>query len=185
MKNSLWMIAMCGLMAGCLSQPEAKVVPAEPAGEFSNLTIDLGVVVSDIDAAAKFYTQVIGFKEVKGFFVPAEMGRDAGLADSKPLGIRVFHLGEGPGATSLKLMQVEGSKPARQDQAFIHSTLGFSYITIRVKDTTVAMARLKQHGIKPLAKGPYALPAGFPQGIYLTVIRDPDGNFVELVGPKS
>ncbi len=54
-----------------------------------------------------------------------------------------------------------------------------------INDTNVAMERLKKAGVKPLAKGPVALPKPLPQGVYLTVVRDPDGNIVELVGPKS
>jgi hypothetical protein len=29
------------------------------------------------------------------------------------------------------------------------------------------------------------LPEGFPQDLGLVVLRDPDGNFVELVGPHK
>jgi hypothetical protein len=47
------------------------------------------------------------------------------------------------------------------------------------------LKRLEKAGVKPLAKGPVALPEPLPQGIYLTVVRDPDGNIVELVGPKD
>jgi len=36
-----------------------------------------------------------------------------------------------------------------------------------------------------LAKCPLALPKTTSSESYLTVFRDPDGNFVELVGPKQ
>jgi catechol 2,3-dioxygenase-like lactoylglutathione lyase family enzyme len=68
---------------------------------------------------------------------------------------------------------------------FIHSQRGYSYITIEINDTNAALKRLEKAGVKPLAKGPVALPKPLPQGIYLTVVRDPDGNIVELVGPKA
>jgi hypothetical protein len=30
-----------------------------------------------------------------------------------------------------------------------------------------------------------ALHAGFPEGIFLTLVRDPDGYMIELVGPRQ
>ena len=47
------------------------------------------------------------------------------------------------------------------------------------------MARLEKAGVKPLAKGPVALRSPLPEGVFLSVVRDPDGNLVELVGPKA
>lgn len=159
-------------------------VPSEPS-EFARATIDLGVVVSDIEKAATFYTESIGFKEVAGFKVGADFATDSGLTDNQPLSIRVFVLGEGESATKLKLMQLPGVKSATSKSESIHAQLGFSYITVFVNDTNAAMARLKKTGVTPLAKGPVPLPKGFPEGIFLTVVKDPDGNFVELVGPKK
>ena len=49
----------------------------------------------------------------------------------------------------------------------------------------VSLERLKKMSVKPLAKGPVPLPKGFPEGVFLTVVKDPDGNFVELVGPSG
>lgn len=153
--------------------------------EFAQTTIDLGVVVRDVEKSAKFYTEVIGFTEVDGFSVPADFATDVGLTDSKPLDIRVFVLGEDKSATRLKLMQLPGVLSNKVDNEHIHSSLGFSYITVHITDTTAAMARLKKAGVKPVAKSPVELPKGFPEGIFLTVVRDPDGNLVELVGPKK
>jgi predicted enzyme related to lactoylglutathione lyase len=44
-----------------------------------------------------------------------------------------------------------------------------------------AVARAAKAGASPIAKCPYLLPSGQ----YLTIYRDPDGNMVELVGPKN
>ena len=155
---------------------------AEPV--FPRTTIDLGCVVSDLDASVRFYTEGIGFREVKGFDVPADLARDAGLTDSKPLSIRVLVLGAGDGATKLKLMQVAGAAPRTGDTDFIHSHTGFRYLTIVVADTDAALTRLAKLGVKPLAKSPVALPADLAPGMHLTCVRDPDGNIVELIGPR-
>ncbi|NCG27797.1 MAG: bleomycin resistance protein [Verrucomicrobiales bacterium] len=154
-------------------------------GDFMGPTIDLGCVVSDINGSVKFYTEAIGFKVVGGFKVPSDFAENAGLTASKELDIKVLSLGgaEGEGVTKLKLMEVKGSG-GKADQSYIDSTLGFSYITIFVKDTDKALARLKKAGVKPIAKGPVTLPNNLDPSLSLTIVRDPDGNFVELVGPK-
>lgn len=153
--------------------------------EFSSKTIDIGMVVSDIEKSVKFYTEVLGLKEVTGFSVPGEYAGKVGLSDNQKLDVRVLTLGDGQGATKLKLMQfpkVESKKPRNR---FIHTTLGVSYITLHVTDTKAAVARLKKHEVKTLKKSPLPLPPPLPSSVFLTMVRDPDGNFVELVGPSK
>ena len=180
LKRSLAILAVA-ITAGMFN---TSLLSAEES-EFSSATIDLGCVVSDIEKSVNFYTKAIGFKEIPGFSVPGDYASKVGLTDGKDLTIKVLKLGEGPAATSLKLMQVKGARSKQTDNSFIHSQLGFSYLTIRVKDTTKALERLDKAGVKPIARGSQELPPSLGSGVYLTIVRDPDGNFVELVGPKS
>ena len=152
--------------------------------EFGSPTIDIGVVVGNLEKSVEFYTRAIGFKEVQGFSVPGDFAKKSGLTDGKPLDIRVLVLGEGAGATKLKLMQVAGSKSKKSDNTHIDSQLGFSYLTIVVKSTDAALTRLEKAGVKPVADGPAVLPKNLNPELSLTIVRDPDGNLVELVGPK-
>ena len=154
--------------------------------EFIKPTIDIGCVVSDLDRSIKFYTNAIGFKVAGEFSVPGDFAKDSGLTNSKELNIKILTLGgsDGEDATKLKLMQVKGSG-GKADHKSIDSTLGLSYITIFIKDTDKALAKLKEAGVKPIAKGPVTLPENLDPSLALTIVRDPDGNFVELVGPKS
>jgi len=175
---------MISLLVTSMLATMAAVHGAEPVA-FPRTTIDLGTVVSDLDKSVRFYTDGIGFRELKGFDVSADVAAAAGLTDSKPLSIRVLVLGEGPGATKLKLMQVAGASPRTGDTDFIHSHTGFRYLTITVDDTTAAVERLAKLGVKPLAKSPVALPESLAPGMHLTCVRDPDGNIVELVGPRK
>ncbi len=164
----------------------SSFVPAAEPGSFPSVTIDLGTVVADLPKSVRFYTEGIGFTEVGAFDVPAEVGAAAGLTADKPLSIKVLALGEGAGATKLKLMSVAGTTPRGGDNEFIHSHTGFRYLTIMVADTTAALERLSKLGVKPIAKSPVLLPESLVPGkMYLTVVRDPDGNFVELIGPKK
>jgi len=156
---------------------------APQESEFAKVTIDLGCVVSDIDASVKFYTEAIGFSEAGGFEVSPEFAKESGLTDSKQLKVKVLNLGKGEGATGLKLMQIDGesAKPAND---YINTTLGFSYITIVVKSTDDALARLEKAGVKPIANCPVTLPENINPDLALTIVRDPDGNLIELIGPK-
>lgn len=149
--------------------------------EFDKPTIDIGVVVSDIDASSRFYSEAIGFTNTSSFDVPGDFAKKSGLTDSRPLEIQVFQLGEGEGATSLKLMEVAGSDSKKVDHSYIDSSLGFSYLTIYVKSTTAASQRLEKAGVKPVAEGPVAIEG---TDLFLTIVRDPDGNLIELIGPK-
>ena len=161
------------------------VARAEDASEFSSKTIDVGVVVTDVAKSVKFYTEAIGCTELPGFSVDGPYTSEVGLTDgSEGLDIHVLVLGDAPGATKIKLMQF-AKTPKADDNKFISSQLGYRYLTIFVSDTNAALARLKKAGVSPLAKSPQTLPKGLPQDVYLTLVKDPDGNIVELVGPKK
>ena len=56
---------------------------------FSEPTIDLGCVVSDLDAAVEFYTEAIGFKEAGGFQVDGDYAKEVGLTNGETLDIKV------------------------------------------------------------------------------------------------
>ena len=66
--------------------PALSGFAAEPVA-FPSATIDLGTCVTDIEKSVRFYTEGIGFREVPGFAVPAELAAAAGLTDTKPLAI--------------------------------------------------------------------------------------------------
>jgi len=160
----------------------ADSTPEPAPSDFTRTTIDLGVHVSDIEASADFYANVIGFTEVEGFTVSAEMATAAGLTDQQPLAVRVFVLGEGASATQLKLMEIPGVETTTGDPSYVHSQLGFRYLTIFVRDGNEALARLRAAGVEPIADTPILIGED-PSGDYLTVVRDPDGNLIELIGP--
>lgn len=173
-------LTVLGVAALCIAA--ARTDSQDTPSEFSSGTIDFGVVVRDVQKSVDFYTDLIGFTEVPGFAVDAEFCRTAGLTDGHPLTIRVLTLRKGDGATNLKLMSLPKVESKDADNAFIHSQLGYSYITIRTVSLQPALERLKRAGITPLAEGPIPLPGAGADGPHLAVVRDPDGNLVELIG---
>jgi catechol 2,3-dioxygenase-like lactoylglutathione lyase family enzyme len=170
------------LFISCISAQAQK----PEKSNFAKQTIDMGIVVTDIKKSLKFYKEIIGFSEKEGFKVTGKFPNAVGLTDGSPLSIHVLTLGEEEHATSLKLMQVESQKPARLiKQPHIHTIAGLSYLTIFVKDVDLVLKRAKQLGYKPYAKSPQILPEGLPQDVCLLMLKDPDGNFVEIVGPLT
>lgn len=155
------------------------------AQEFASTTIDIGVCVTDPEKSAKFYTEVIGMKEVPGFDVPAEFAGAIGLTANKELKVRVFTLGEGEKAAKLKLGYIPGTTPKKSDNEFLHSQTGVRYITLMVSDQTPVLERIKKAGVKTVGKTPAAIPDSIAKGMWITIVRDPDGNLIELVGPKK
>ena len=162
------------LLAGAAGTSETK-------SDFPKTTIDLGIVVSNVEKAAQFYKNAIGFTELSGFDVSKEMGGDAGLSDYQPFQVRVLVLADEASATRIKIMEFSEAPGKKVDNRFIHSSLGFSYLTISVSGMTAALERAKKAGVLPV-KEPYQLGTG---NYYLTLVRDPDGNFIELLGPKK
>ena len=161
------------ILSGCAVRSKQK-------SEFASTTIDVGIVVSDVEKAAQFYKNALGFTEVPGFDVSAEMGGGSGLTDNQPFHVRVFVLGDEPTATKIKLMQFPQTPGKNVDNQFIHSSLGYSYMTIFVTDMAASVERAKKAGAT-VVKEPYKLGGNN----YLTLVKDPDGNIIEFVGPTK
>jgi lactoylglutathione lyase len=171
---SLVMLALLTCLAPATQASEA-------AAEFSKGVIDIGIVVSDAARTAQFLTNAIGFTEVKGFSVTPELGKKIGLVDGHPVDVRVFKLTDGAQATSIKVLSFPQAGGKKADQAFIHSTLGMRYLTLYVNDMSRTLERLKAAKVKTLGETPLDLGGGN----YITVVRDPDDNFIELIGPMK
>jgi catechol 2,3-dioxygenase-like lactoylglutathione lyase family enzyme len=152
---------------------------------FSDVTMDLGIVVSDLDESVRFYTNVVGLEKTGGFAVGQSFCRDAGLTDGHDLDIQVLSPNGDAAGTSVKLMELPGVASRKGDHRFIHSQLGYSYLTFHVTDIEAASRRMKTAGVKAVGSEQVRVPLDTPVPIFLTVIADPDGNLIELVGPKA
>ena len=63
------------------------------AGEksnFANQTIDIGLVVTDIEKSLQFYKEVVGFQEKDGFKVSGKFPKLVGLTDGTELNIQCY-----------------------------------------------------------------------------------------------
>ncbi len=149
-------------------------------GEFSENVIHLGVVVEDLDAALAFYTNVIGMTETGGFKVDEDFAVRSGLTDGPPLDVKVLRLEDSPQATQWKLMSF-GKEAAHRTPAHIEDDTGVQYITIMVNDLTPFIERIRKHNVPLLGETP--VPLG--EDRHFVLVQDPDGTFVELIGPMK
>lgn len=155
----------------------ANPLAAAP-GEFSSTTIGVGVIVSDLEESLSFYTDVVGMVRTGSFDVGEDFAKKSGLSNGVPLHVEVLRLGEGEDATQWKLMTF-GNRAKKQKNRFIYDHTGMQYITINVTNLTPFVERIKKHKVKLLGETP--TPLGSDQ--HFVLIKDPDGTFVELIGP--
>jgi catechol 2,3-dioxygenase-like lactoylglutathione lyase family enzyme len=153
---------------------------AENAGEFTKPVIDVGMVVKDQARTASFLTNAIGFKEVPGFSVTPELGKKIGLTAGHAGTVRMFVLDGPEPATRIKVLSFPDAGAKASDQTYIHSVFGMRYFTIFVNDLTRAVERLNRAGVRLEGETPVDLGGG----TFIVVVRDPDGNFFELIGRK-
>ena len=152
------------------------VVVAEKENPFENSTIQMGVVVSDLQESLDFYKKIIGMEEVGEFSVPKEFGKDSGLTGGLPFDVKILKLEDHPGANQYKLMSFK--KPKKKKTGHIQDDTGVQYITIFVKSVKPFIERCKRNNIPLLGKTPIKL----ADGRSFVLIQDPDGTFIELIG---
>ena len=146
--------------------------------EFSSNLIGVGVVVKDIQKSLDFYTQVIGMQKVEEFDVDENFGRSSGLSGGTAFHVDVLKLEDSPGANQWKLMSFKkmGNHPMPEH---IQDDNGMQYITIMVTRLDPIITRIKSHNVKMLGETP--VPLG-PDN-HFVLVQDPDGTFIELIGP--
>lgn len=152
---------------------------APVASEFSNPTIFVGSVVADLEKSVDFYTNIIGMKKTGEFSVDGEKSKELGLTDGRSIDVTVLKLEDSPQANEWKLMSF-GTKPGHKKQKYIHDDTGMQYITILVNHLDPIIEKIEKNKIKVLSGKPSQL----GEDRFFILIQDPDGTFVELIGPK-
>lgn len=152
----------------------------ETTSVFSRGEIEIGVVVSDLERSVQFYTEVLGMTKTGGFAVDEELSRKAGLTEGTPIQVTVLKLIDSPNSPSWKLMSFSDS-PDQKPTNYINEGRGVRYVTFFVNDLAMMVESLKKHNVKMLGETPIEL----PDGSMFILIQDPDGIFVELIGPTT
>ena len=148
--------------------------------EFSSGLIGVGVVTSDLRRSLDFYINVIGMTKVSEFDVDGDFGKSSGLTDGLAFHVDVLKLHDSPSASPWKLMsfQKEGSHPVPRH---IHDDTGMQYITFHVNSLDPFLKRFEKHKVRRLGESPVAL----NETDHLILLQDPDGTFIELIGPLN
>jgi catechol 2,3-dioxygenase-like lactoylglutathione lyase family enzyme len=120
-------------------------------------SIDIGVIVSDIEASLTFYRDILGLQFVGS--VPVWFGTMHRLRF---------------GTSDFKLIEPKVVPP--QGATGLENQRGFRYVTFVVKDLSQLCAELKNKGIE------FTMPeTQIRPGSRIAMVKDPDGNVVEFV----
>lgn len=148
--------------------------------EFSNGVIQVGVVVEDLEKSIDFYTRVLGMVKVSDFSVDKDFAKRSGLTGGVPFFVEVLKLEDSPNATQWKLMSFK--KEANHPKpTFIQDDTGMQYITIFVNSLKPFIHRIEKYDVRLLGETPTKL----NDENHFVFIQDPDGTFIELIGPME
>ena len=147
--------------------------------EFSNPTIFVGSVVTDLAKSVDFYTNIIGMTKTSEFSVDGPKAKELGLTDGRPVDVTVLKLQDSPQANEWKLMSF-GTKAGHKKPKYLHDDTGMQYITILVNHLNPIIERIEKNNIQILS----GKPSDLGEGRFFILVQDPDGTFVELIGPK-
>jgi len=128
--------------------------------ELTKDSIDLGIVVRDIDKALHFYRDVLGFE----------------------------HIGDGPmpggahmhrlmcGSSMIKLVVFSPTPEAANPPGGLHKATGYRYWTISVSNLGDIVSACEADGVKVKIPSTEIRP-----GVSIAMVEDPDGNWVEFL----
>ncbi|MGV0714767.1 VOC family protein [Mycolicibacterium sp. XJ662] len=127
----------------------------------------VGLRVRDLDKSLSFY-EALGFAEVKRLTVPDEMA--AGLLGlAPPIGFSAVYLRNG--GVVLQLLTFSGyPAPEEAERGMVGA--GLTHVSIAVDDIAAAQAAVQAAG---------GTVAADPGGGFACMVRDPDGQLLELV----
>ena len=143
-------------------------------------TVDIGVVVSDLERSLNFYTDVLGMEQVDTWHASKEMSTTYGVNSGKPFDIINLKLNCDGYVLKYKLNNTPGNRPKdstinSQSENYGFEKLGTRYLTINVKNVDPFIERIKANHIKSKL-------VTFPNGWRVVLVHDPDGALLEIAG---
>lgn len=174
MKNLLKLVILLAFLAIVL--PSFSVKPPE---DFAKSGISVGLVVEDLNKSLDFYQNVLGMVKTGAFSVDAARAKELGLSNGDRFDVTVLKLENNEQAAEWKLMSF-GKKASHPKQAYVPDDTGMQYVTIYVKSMRPILERFKKYQVKTLGITPTKL----DETRDFVLVQDPDGNFIELIGPK-
>ncbi|OGP87046.1 MAG: hypothetical protein A2156_09165 [Deltaproteobacteria bacterium RBG_16_48_10] len=125
--------------------------------ELAKDSLDLGILVSDVNASLKFYQDLLGLKFIEK--IPVWFGTMYRLRF---------------GNSDFKLIAPRTMPP--KGPVGLEAQIGFRYVTFVIKNLSKVCAELQERGIA------FEIPEKeLRPGARIAMVRDPDGNIVEFV----
>jgi catechol 2,3-dioxygenase-like lactoylglutathione lyase family enzyme len=134
--------------------------------QLSKDSIDLGIVITDSEASLAFYRDLLGFEHVADTPMPAGMNGTMH---------RLLC-----GTTLVKLVKLDEVPEARPAKGGIAGATGYRYFTMIVDNLAEVTQAVKDGGYKVRIDSAEVRP-----GVTISMVEDPDGNWVEFVEDKS
>ena len=177
-------LALAIFLSNC-SEPQKSADTQKPAvvedvSEFPMGSIQIGVITSDLQKSIDFYTRVIGMTKTGAFSVDETFAAKSGLTGGLRIDVTVLKLKDDPEAAEWKLLSF-GKEATHPPQKYIQDDVGIQYITIFVKSMKPFLERLEKHNVEHLEE----MPTFLEDGRQFVLVQDPDGNFIELIGPAE
>lgn len=126
---------------------------------FTKGSVDVGIVVRDVEAALAFYRDALGL-EPDG--------------DTELPGLHMWRLR--CGTSVIKLVQPARMPEASNPPGGIGGATGLRYLTFFVGDVSAGEATMRERGYQVVVPRTEIRP-----GVSICMVEDPDGNWVELV----
>ncbi len=133
----------------------------------------IGLVVTDIEASEKFYTEIVGMVPAGQFSLDDQWSMDAGAANDKPFSVKMFKMKNRPSATILKLAYFNKTKRSKSKKG-IDANSGVNYLTFSFKSLAPVLERIENDGIDIVGDVER-------EGYRIIFIQDPDGIYIELI----
>ncbi len=145
-------------------------------------TIDhINLVVSNLERSVRFYTELLGFKEVRRAHLEGEWIES--IIELKGVRANVVYIVAPAGEPRLELLCFDSPKGEAIPANSIANTIGIRHIALRVKDIHATAKRLKEAGVQVIGKTvevPTSVVTHDAGHKILCYFLDPDGILLEL-----
>ena len=129
-------------------------------------SIDLGIVIKDSEASLAFYRDVLGFEH------EGDMPMPGGMSGTMH---RLMC-----GSSLIKLVKLDETPGASAPPGGISGATGFRYFTMQVTNIAEITQACKDAGSKVVIDQLTVRP-----GVAISMVTDPDGNWVEFVDDQN
>jgi glyoxylase I family protein len=129
-------------------------------------SIDLGIVIADSDASLAFYRDLLGFEHVADTPMPAGIGGTMHRLMC--------------GTTLIKLVKLDVGPPASAPPGGITGSTGYRYFTMQVTNLSEITQQCRDAGVRVVVDNVEIRPQ-----VSISMVEDPDGNWVEFVDDRS